>query len=234
MLNEDGFILNNKMKTEKNVINVSPLNFVEYLELLVEIKNVKYALFEHYDKTNITSGYITIDIDGINSTFSLLKRVVYNVDETFNYKKYSDILLPKRLMEIVFESGEISENIIDPFYDFERFRQKEEFSKKDILILKEYLKLIMNDTEIALAKNFGEFIKGAQKTGGKSLSLKTEKDNLLSSRNVKDFGDSLIAFCKKAGIEYTTGVPYDVITYFVKKEKEKILYKFLMYTKFNM
>ena len=134
-----------------------------------------------------------------------------------------------------FESGEVTGEMVDPLYEFKRRRKDEEFKNKDgIKFLKAYLKLIMTDKEQELSKNFCEFIKNAPKKGKKTMSVKEETNDVLTSKNVTKFGNAVIDFCKKAGVDHTSGVPFDVVSYFIQDGNSSKLQEFLMYTKFNM
>jgi hypothetical protein len=125
--------------------------------------------------------------------------------------------------------------MIDPLYEFKKRRKDEEFKNKDgIKFLKAYLKLIMTDKEKELSKQFGEFIKDNQKRDKKSLSVKEEINNIFLSKNITKLGNAVIDFCKKASVDYSSGVPFDVVTYFVQDGNSSKLQEFLMYTKFNM
>ena len=132
------------------------------------------------------------------------------------------------------EFGEVTANMIDPLFDLKTRMKNNEFSGKDkIKFLNEYLKVIMSEKEISMAKDFGSFLSKASKSK-KSHSFKRELEAIFSSKKNTDFGNNLIAFCDKANVPYNEGIPYEIVTYFTNDRSKDKFMEFLMYTKFNM
>lgn len=228
----DRFIEEKKMKNDGGVETIS---FMEYLVAITKTnwKCIKNIIFENFGQTNATGGYITLDLDGVVSLFSIMRRIVANIDEDFDVVKYSKIFKKDNLLRMSMERGEVTEEMIDPLYYFKTSFKEEEFKNKEgIKFLNEYLKIIMTEQEKDLAMRFGEFIKNASKGGKKTLSVKEEVNNIFSSYDVVKFGEAILAFCKKANVP-TEGVPYEVISYFVDGTKSNRLREFIMFTKFN-
>jgi hypothetical protein len=231
--NKNEFITNHK----RNGDSIGTIDFIEFLDAITSCQglNIKYLLFENFGQTNTTAGYVTLDIDGVKGIFNIIDRVLTNIDDDFEIEKYSKVFLKQNLLRMSFECGEITREMIDPLYEFKKRRKDEEFKNKDgIKFLKAYLKLIMTDKEQELSKQFGEFIKDNQKRDKKSLSVKEEINNIFLSKNITKLGNAVIDFCKKASVDYSSGVPFDVVTYFVQDGNSSKLQEFLMYTKFNM
>ena len=230
--NKNEFITNHK----RNGDSIETIDFIEFLDAITfgQGVNEKYLLFENFDQTNTTAGYITLDLEGVKGVFNLIYRVLTNIDNTFKLKEYSTIFLKKNLLRTSFEFGEVTGEMVDPLYEFKKSKNKELKNKNGINFLKAYLKLIMTDKEQELSKNFGEFIKNAPKKGKKTMSVKEETNDVLTSKNVTKFGNAVIDFCKKAGVDHTSGVPFDVVSYFIQDGNSSKLQEFLMYTKFNM
>jgi hypothetical protein len=226
------FIVNKKLNNNK----VNTINFLEYLEAVSKLDgvNISNMIFEDFGKTNITCGCITLDLNNVKGWFNIFERIVANDDEEFDIEKYCKLFSKENLLRVCMEFGEITSNMINPLFDLKKRMKNNEFSGKDkIKFLKEYLKLIMSEKEINMAKDFGSFLAESSKSK-KSYSFKSELDAIFSSKKNTDLGNNLIAFCDKANVPYNEGVPYEVITYFANdKSKDKFM-EFLMYTKFNM
>ena len=92
----------------------------------------------------------------------------------------------------------------------------------------------MTKKEMELASQFGEFLKNAPKKDKKVLSVKEETNKILSSNNITKFGNAVLEFCKKTGVDPSVGVPFDVVTYFSTDNNSFKLPEFVMYTQFNM
>ena len=232
LMNKPGFI-HKKIKGK----NIGTLSYLEFLEVIVRHRefNIRNLVFENFGQTNTTAGCITLDLNDVHSWLDIMDKVVANIDEEFDLEKYSKLFSKGNLLRMSFETGEITSDILDPLYDFKRRRGEEEYKNKEgIKFLKEYLKLVMNTKEIELSKKFGEFISNTPKKDKKALSVKEEVKNIFSSRNTTYFGNAIIDFCKKAGVEPNVGVPYDVISYFIQDSNSLRLPEFLMYTKFTM
>ena len=226
------FIVNKKLNNNK----VNTINFLEYLEAVSKLDNIKMSnmMFENFGQTNITCGCITLDINNVKGWFNIFERIIANDDEEFDIEKYCKLFNKENLLRVCMEFGEVTSNMIDPLFDLKKRMKNNEFSGKDkIKFLKEYLKLIMSEKEINMAKDFGSFLAESSKSK-KLYSFKSELEAIFSSKKNTDLGNNLIAFCDKANVPYNEGVPYEVITYFANdKSKDKFM-EFLMYTKFNM
>jgi hypothetical protein len=226
------FIVNKKLNNNK----VNTINFLEYLEAVSKLDNIKMSnmMFENFGQTNITCGCITLDLNNVKGWFNIFERIIANDDEEFDIEKYCKLFNKENLLRVCMEFGEVTSNMIDPLFDIKKRMKNNEFSGKDkIKFLKEYLKLIMSEKEINMAKDFGSFLAESSKSK-KLYSFKSELEAIFSSKKNTDLGNNLIAFCDKANVPYNEGVPYEVITYFANdKSKDKFM-EFLMYTKFNM
>ena len=232
MMKKPGFI-ESKIKGD----GIGTLGYLEFLEAVVRHKenNIKNLVFENFGQTNITTGCVILDLDGVYSWLDIMDKVVTNIDGDFNLEKYSKLFSKENLLRMSFEAGEITSNMLDPLYDFKRRTKEKEYNNKEgINFLKIYLKYIMTAKEMELAKQFGTFLKDAPKKDKKALSVKEETKTILSSKTLTKFGDAILEFCKKAGVDPTTGVPFDVITYFSTDRNAVKLPEFVMYTKFNM
>ena len=226
------FISDKKLKNGK----INTINFLEYLEAVSKFDNVCISnmMFENFGQTNITCGCITLDLNNVKGWFNIFERIVANEDEEFDIEKYCKLFNKENLLRVCMEFGEVTSNMIDPLFDLKKRMKDNEFRGKDkIKFLKEYLKLIMSEKEINMAKDFGSFLAESSKSK-KLYSFKSELEAIFSSKKNTDLGNNLIAFCDKANVPYNEGVPYEVITYFTNdKNKDKFM-EFLMYTKFNM
>ena len=233
-----GWIENKKINKD----GVGTINYLEFIEAIASTEelNVKNIIFENFGQTNTSAGYVTLDLDGLKNIYLIIERVLANIEEDFDIEKYSKLFLKSNLLRKSLEVGELTADMIDPLYDFKNRRREgkedsKEYSNKDsVKFLKEYLKLIMSTEEIELSKNFGEFLKNVESNGNRTLSVKEEVKNIFSSRNVTQLGEAIIKFSKKANLEYKTGTPFDVVSYFIQEGNSPKLQEFLMYTKFNM
>lgn len=226
------FISDKKLKNDK----INTINFLEYLEAVSKLDNISISnmMFENFGQTNITCGCITLDLNNVKGWFNIFERIVANEDEEFDIEKYCKLFNKENLLRVCMEFGEVTSNMIDPLFDLKKRMKNNEFSGKDkIKFLNKYLKLIMSEKEINMAKDFGSFLAESSKSK-KSYSFKSELEAIFSSKKNTDLGNNLIAFCDKADVPYNEGIPYEVITYFANdKSKDKFM-EFLMYTKFNM
>lgn len=232
IMNRGEFITNKKFKNDR----ISTINFLEYLEAISKLNNVTISnmMFENFGQTNITCGCITLDLNNVKGWFNIFERIVDNDDEEFDIEKYCKLFNKENLLRVCMEFGEVTANMIDPLFDLKTRMKNNEFSGKDkIKFLNEYLKVIMSEKEISMAKDFGSFLSKASKSK-KSHSFKSELEAIFSSKKNTDFGNNLIAFCDKANVPYNEGIPYEIVTYFTNDRSKDKFMEFLMYTKFNM
>ena len=230
------FIENSKMETKNGETKISTINFLEYLEALSRLDGIKISniIFESFGQTNTTCGNITINLEGVKGWFDIFEKIIDNDDEDFDINKYCKIFNKANLLRTCMEYGEVRSNMIEPLFDLKTQMKTNNFNGKDgKKFLKEYLKIIMTEKEQNMAQEFGKFIAENSKTK-KSISFKTEKENVLSARNSVTFMNALVEFCNKAKVEYTEGIPFDVVTYFSNDVNKNKLIEFLTFTKFNV
>lgn len=233
VMKKNEFIINQKF--DGHGIS-SSINYLEFLDALSRYDgfNKKHLIFENFGNTNTTCGYISLDIEGIKGKFNIIDAILKNVDEDFDIGKYAEVFNKTNMLRMSMEYGEITSEMIDPLYDFRyNVKSKEIKNKSGIRFLNEYLKVIMTEKEIELAKNFGEFIQQTKKKGGKGISVKTEIEEIFSSKNVEKFGNAILSLCEKSSIDPSEGTPYEVISYFIENGKSNKLGEFIMFTKFN-
>lgn len=231
IMNRNEFTYNKKLKNN----GINPLDFLEFLELISYANvNIKTLEIECLGQLNSSCGCITLDLGNIKGWFNIFEQIVDNDDEEFDIEKYSKLFNKENLLRVCMEFGEVTSNMIDPLFDLKKRMKNNEFTGKNrIKFLKKYLKIIMTETEINMAKDFGSFLSESSKTK-KSYSFKSELEAIFSSKKNTDLGNSLIAFCDKANVPYNEGIPYEVITYFTNDRSKDKFMEFLMYTKFNM
>lgn len=231
VMNRNEFIRDKKIKRNK----IKTINFLEYLEAVSKLDgvNISNMIFENYSNTNVTCGCITINLGNVKGWFNIFEKIVANDDEDFDIEKYCKLFNKENLLRLSMESGEVTSNMIDPLFDTRKKIKSNEFKGKDCFkFLKEYIKLVMTEKEIEMAKSFGKFLAEAAKAR-KSFSFKSELDRIFSSKKVVDLGNAIIAFCEKANTSYKSGIPYDVIRYFTENNNRDKLMEFLMLSKFN-
>jgi hypothetical protein len=236
-------IKNGKKKFDAEPIiagnDILEITYIEFLDMITRIdgNKVKYALFERFDKVNTTAGYVTFDLDGIRGKFSILKKILKDVDENFDIREYEKSFAKTGLMRKSLEFGEVTADMIDPLYDLRNDANRADILSRNnaaaVKNLKKYLEIaIMKKEEIDLSKRFVEFIENSRKKS--KLSVKSELDAVLKPRDLTSFGNALITFCEKAGVKANDGTPMEVVDYFAQDENKKILKEFLMYTRFKL
>lgn len=215
----------------------STISFLEFLSAIAKLKdkNINVLTFENFGQTNTTCGYVTIDLEGLSGWFKIFKAVLTNIDEDFDIKKYADIFGKNNLLFLAMENGEVTNDMLNPLFDFKKKRAIGEFKNKSgIKFLIEYLKLIMTKQEIEMAKTFANFLKQSSKSGKKAISVKVELDNIFASTNVTRFTENVMDFCKKSGASKEAEEVVNVVTYFMENDNQIKLREFLTFTKFNI
>ena len=214
--------------------HVKHITFIEYLEAISKLGNVKIMQFENFGNTNITCGCVTFDLDGVRGWFNIFYNVVTNIDEEFDIEKYCKLFnKDNRLLIASIECGEVTRDMIDPLSDFKKRTKTNDFNGNDkIAFIKEYLKYAMTIQEQELAKNFGHFLSDSVKAN-KKFSFKNEMENIFNARTT-NLLEAIRNFCEKANVRYNEGtIPYDVVQYFTLDENKNKLREFLSFTKFN-
>ena len=220
-----------------NKDGLSTISFLDFLSAITNLKDKKIdtLIFENFGQTNTSCGYITVDLEGVSGFLNIFDTVLANIDEEFDIEKYADIFGKKNLIYIAMENGEITKEMLDPLVDFKKKKARGEFKNKSgIKFLKEYLKTIMNNQEIEMARNFASFLTKSSKSGKKTISVKQELDNVFTSTNTTSLMDSIIAFCEKSGAAKDSNEVTDVVNYFVENANQAKLREFLTFTKFNI
>lgn len=229
---QDEFIINKKTNNNK----LKTIDFLEYLDAISRIEGCKIRniLFESFDQTNVSCGYITIDLNEVKGWFNIFDKIIVNYDENFDIEDYAKFFSKKGLLRMAFDAGEITSNMLDPLLEFRK--EKEQYKRinnEARKFLNKYLEYIMTAKEMDLAKQFGHFLNEAPNNCKKKPSVTEERKNIFSSRNLTRFGEAILDFCKKVDFDPSVGVPYDVITYFSTDNNSFRLDEFLMYTQFN-
>ena len=228
---DDNFIEDKKVKDG----HVKHITFIEYLEAISKLDNVKIMQFENFGNTNITCGCVTFDLDGVRGWFNIFDNVVTNIDEDIDIEKYCKLFNKDNSLLIAsIECGEVTRDMIDPLSDFKKRTKTNDFNGNDkIAFIKEYLKYAMTIQEQELAKNFGHFLSDSVKAN-KKFSFKNEMENIFNARTT-NLLEAISNFCEKANVRYNEGtIPYDVVQYFTLDENKNKLREFLLFTKFNL
>ena len=212
------------------------ITFIEYLEAISKLGNVKIMQFENFGNTNITCGCVTLDLNGVRGWFNIFDNVVTNIDEEFDIEKYCKLFnKDNRLLIASIECGEVTRDMIDPLFDLKKRIKTNDFNGNDkIAFIKEYLKYTMTIQEQELAKNFGHFLSDSVKTN-KKYSFKSEMEKIFNAKTNTHLLEAIRVFCDKANVQYNEGtIPYEVAQHFTLNENKNKLIEFLLFTKFNL
>ena len=242
----NGCYLYEKIKKRKNFTTTIKFNgdkfetidFIELLDIIATIKdkNINVLVFESFGQTNTSSGYITIDLDDVCGWFGIFEKVLTNIDEDFDIRKYANVFGKKNLLFIAMENGEVSKEMLNPIFDFKKRIYLDEFKDKNgIKFLLEYIKLIMNTKEIEMSKNLANFLTESSKSNGKkTVSVKVEIENIFKSSNHQKLMENLMKFCDKASAPKDSKEISDVVEYFINDDNRTKFKEFLIFTQYNI
>ena len=173
----------------------SNISFEDFIFIIAKhFPNVKYIDLEHFDKTNVTCGTITIsNLGEIKRISDVLEKIYKDVSDNKNFSKFNfknmfdggHVALKRAI-----EAGCVYNGIIDPLINFDDYSNL----KKNKYFIK-YIENVMNENEIKIANDFIDAIKKLQKSGTKV----SKKINFEVPHTIHEFINNITNITKEYG-----------------------------------